>query len=649
MATRDMADEHGLRAGDGFSGPWWAFPVMRDALWAGVVIAVTLGLSHLAGLRALEPFGYAAAAVLGGRHFVLEGLRELREGEVGIEILMTAAAIGAALLNLWDEAAILVFLYATAEALEEYTYARTRSAIRALLDLAPKEARVLREGQEITIPAETLAPGDLFVVRPGEAIATDGVVQEGSSAVDESPVTGESLPVDKRPGSRVFAGTVNAQGALFIKATAAFDDNTLSRVIHLVEEAQERKGRFQRFFERFSRRYSPSVLGAAALLLVVPPLFGQPFLPWALRAVVLLVAAAPCALVMSTPVAVAAGIGIAGRSGVLIKGGLHLENLGRVRIVAFDKTGTLTLGRPDVTDLLPAPGASAARLLEVAAGVESLSEHPLAEAIVRRAREAKVSFRAADACRAMAGLGMEGRIGGEVAFVGSPALFRGRSISLDPLQTAIDALQSEGKTVVGVGSNQSLLGVLALSDRVRPGAKDVVASLHRMGVKVAMLTGDNARTAEAIGKEVGIDHIHAQLTPEEKVDYIRRMEREVGTAAMVGDGINDAPALAAATVGIAMGVAGTDAAIEAADVALMADDLEKVVYALRLGRTARAISIQNIVFSLLVLSVLIPSALVGAITVVIAVVVHETSELLAVANGLRVARLRPAAVPVREG
>lgn len=639
-----MAHGHGARPGHGveFEGSWWRFPVMREALLSGVIVAITWGLSHLAGFRWLEPPGYALAMVVGGSHFFRESIAALwRERVIGTEMLMSAAAIGAAALGLWDEAAILVFLFATAEAMEEYAYARTRSAIRALLDLAPKEAHVLRAGKEETVPAAALCPGDLCLVRPGEAIPTDGVIREGTSAVDESSVTGESMPVDKKPGDRLFAGTVNRQGALVMEATTSFEDNTLSKIIHMVEEAQEQKGRVQQFIERFGRRYSPGVLAAALLLLLVPPFFGQPFLPWALRAVVLLVAAAPCALVMSTPVAVAAGIGIGGRHGVLIKGGIHLENLGRVRVVAFDKTGTLTEGTPEVTDVVPNAGVRPETLLALAASVERLSEHPIGNAIVRRAQRDQVTLKAAGDFEALTGLGAQARIDGQVALVGSPALFQAQGIALDTAQPALEHLQGQGKTVVAVGADHTFLGLLALRDRIRPGVKEALDTLHRAGVKVAMLTGDNERTAATIGSELGIDHVHAELTPEDKVYYIKRIEAEQGPVAMVGDGINDAPALAAATVGIAMGVAGTDAAIEAADVALMADDLRKVTYAIRLGRVARVISAQNIVFSLLVLSVLIPSALVGATTVVIAVIAHEVSELIAVANGLRVARCRP--------
>jgi len=624
---------------DAFDGSWWQFPVMRDALRAGIIVVITFGLSHVAGIRWLEPFGYILAMLVGANHFVREGIHELlHEREVGIEILMAAAAVGAALLGLWDEAAVLVFLYAAAEALEEYAYARARSAIRSLLDLAPKEARALRQGREVTIPARDLVPGDRFIVRPGEGIPTDGIVEDGTSTIDESSVTGESMVVEKSQGSHVFAGTMNKQGGLTILATASFEDNTLSKIIHLVEEAHERKGRLQHFFERFSRRYSPVVLAGAFLLAVVPPLFGQPFVPWALRAVVLLVAAAPCALVMSTPVAIAAGIGIAGRHGVLVKGGLHLENLGRVRMVALDKTGTLTEGVPEVTDVIPAAGVAEREVLQIAASAERLSEHPLGEAVLRRATQMDLRVEPATESQALTGRGIEARLNGQVVVVGSPALLRERQIGLDAMQADLERLQAQGKTVVGVGKDSTLLGIIALRDRVRPNARDAIRALHGAGVKVAMLTGDNERTARAIAGELGIDHLHADLKPEDKVQYVQRMEREVGPVAMVGDGINDAPALAAATVGIAMGVAGADVAIEAADVALMADDLQKVVYAIRLGHVVRAISVQNIVFSLLVLSVLIPSALLGAITVVIAVAVHEVSELLAVANGLRVAR-----------
>jgi Cd2+/Zn2+-exporting ATPase len=367
---------------NGFDGPWWRYPPLRNALLAGVIAGAGFVLAHLGFVpEVAENVFYWVAIPLGGWHWAREGIEELiEEKEVGIEILMLAATAGSGLLGLWDEAAALVFLYGAAEGTEEYTCAR--ASIRALLDLAPREARVLRDGGEITVPAETLKPGDVFVVRPGEAIPTDGTIKSGASSLDESPVTGESIPADKGPGMKVFAASINKQGALTVEATAVFADNTLSKIIHMVEEAQERKGKAQQWIERFGRRYSPAVLAASGLLLLVPWLLGLAWEEWSLRAVVLLVAAAPCALIMSTPVAMAAGIGAAGKRGILIKGGAHLEHLGMIQVVAFDKTGTLTHGEPVVTDVVTLDGAEQ-ELLAIAAALEYYSEHPLARAIGR--------------------------------------------------------------------------------------------------------------------------------------------------------------------------------------------------------------------------------------------------------------------------
>ncbi|MCL5668985.1 MAG: cation-translocating P-type ATPase, partial [Gammaproteobacteria bacterium] len=505
---------------------------------------------------------------------------------------------------------------------------------RALLDLAPKEAHILRDGKEITVPAETLKPGDRFLVRPGKALPTDGIIRAGQSSLDESPVTGESIPVDKGPGMKVFAGSINRQGALEIEATAALADNTLSKIIHLVEEAQERKGKAQQWIERFGRRYSPAVLVASGLFLLVPWAFDLSWEQWSLRAVVLLVAAAPCALIMSTPIAMAAGIGAAGRRGILIKGGAHLEHLGTIRVVAFDKTGTLTHGEPVVTDVIPLEGDEK-ELLSRAAGLEYFSEHPLAQAIVNKARELGASPAEIRDFEALAGAGAKGLVQGQAWYVGNPTLFEGQGADLSAVQTQVARLQEEGKTVVLVGTAAGICGLLALQDRVRAEAKQAIAALHVLGLRTVMLTGDNARTAQAFARTLGIDDVRADLKPEDKVRAVGQLEREHGAVLMVGDGVNDAPALAAATCGMAMGVAGSDAAIEAADVALMADDLLKVEEALRLGRKARRVSMQNIVFSIAILVAMIPLAVAGILGVAVTVLVHEGSELLAVANGLR--------------
>lgn len=591
---------------------------------------------------------FVAAIPFGGYWWAREGLEELvEEREFGIEILMGVATIGATALGAWEEAAFLVFLYGSAEAVESLTFARTRSAIHALLDLAPKEAHVLRDGAELTIPATELVPGDMFLVRPGEGLTTDGVIRIGRSSLDESPITGESIPVDKVPGDPVFAGTINRQGALTIEATKAFADNTLSAIIHLVEEAQAQKGRAQRFIDRFSRIYSPLVLVGAAVLAAVLIALGDNPTESITRAITVVVAGAPCALVMSTPVAMAAGIGSAGRRGVLIKGGIHLENLGSVQVVALDKTGTLTHGRPVVTDIVPLDGTNEAGLLAAAAGVERLSEHPLARAIVAAASERGVLPSEATEFTALIGAGATARVDSRLVHVGSPDLLSDLGAAASaPSAALLEEMREEGKTVVLVGERPAgatagvrVLGLFAMRDQVRPNAAAAIRELHRLGVRrVVMLSGDHPRTARAVARELGIDDVRAGLKPEDKVAAIRKLEGEHGAVAMIGDGVNDAPALAAATIGIAMGSAGSDAAIEAADVALMADDLEKAGYALRIGRKARLISRQNLVFSLLILAVLIPGAAAGLFTIAIAVTVHEAAELLAVANGLRATR-----------
>lgn len=622
---------------DGFDGPWWRYPVLRNALIAGALAGAGFVLAHLGLISSqVEDVCYLLAIPLGGYHWSREAVEALvRDRVVGIDLLMLAATVGSGILGLWDEAAFLVFLYGSAEGLEEYTYARTRSAIRALLDLAPKEAHVLRNGEELTIPAERLQVGDHFLIRPGETLPTDGIIRTGSSSLDESPITGESIPVDKSPGMKVFAGSLNRHGLLEVEATASFQDNTLAKIIHLVEEAQERKGAAQQWIERFGQRYSPAVLLVALGFLVVPYLLGLPLADWAMRAVVLLVAAAPCALVMSMPVATAAAIGTAGTRGILIKGGVHLEHLGRIRAVAFDKTGTLTYGRPVVTDLIPFTG-SEEELLALAAGMEYGSEHPLARAIVDRARGAEIVPVEVRAFHALMGAGATAVVGDQSWYVGSPDLFQQLGVDLTTIEDHVRALQADGKTVVLVGHQHTLRGLLALQDRVREGAREVIAGLQAMGIRVVMLTGDNARTARSVAQALGIDSYLADLKPEDKVRAVHDLEARYGAVLMVGDGINDAPALAAATCGVAMGAAGTDAAIEAADVALMADDLSKVREALWLGATARRISMENIAFSLLLLAVLIPLAVGGFLSVAFAVLVHEVSELLAVANGLRV-------------
>lgn len=627
---------------EAFEGKWYNYPPLRNALIAGLITGVAFLMAHPYRVipQYIEITFYIIAILLGGYHWTREGLEELiKEYEIGIEILMLAAVAGSAILGMWDEAAFLVFLYGAAEGIEEYTYAKTRGSIRKLLELAPKEATILRNGNETTVQAEDLVIGDIFLVRPGESIPTDGIIEKGQSSINEAPVTGESIPVEKKEGMNVFAGTINQEGALEVKTTAAFKNNTLSKMIHLVEEAQEKKGKAQLFIEKFGNRYTPLVLLTSFLLFVIPLIVGWDFSEWAVRAVVLLVAAAPCALVMSTPIAIAAGIGIAGRNGVLIKGGMCLEDLGKIKVVAFDKTGTLTKGEPVVTDVIALNGDENG-VLEIAYSIERLSEHPLAQAIVNKAKNLSLACREVTNFESLTGSGIKAAFDGELTYIGKPELFKELGFNFEDIRGVIEELTQEGKTVILLGTSEKIQGVIALRDEIRPEAKEIISDLHSMGIKVIMLTGDNQNTARAISKEVGIDEYKADLKPEDKIKTIEKLEQEYGAVAMIGDGVNDAPALARATVGIAMGTAGTDAAIEAADVALMADDMTKVSYAIQLGKRAKKIGLQNIVFSLLILIILIPSALIGIMTVAIAVLFHEVSELLAVANGLRVGLLK---------
>lgn len=633
-----MEDADGTDTGEGqaeWDGPWYRFPPIRNAIIAAVIVAVTIGTGFIASLPEPVEIGlYVVAMVLGGFYWAQEGIEELiDEYAIDIEILMLAATAGAIYFGLWEEAAILALLYGGAEGIEEYTFARTRASIRSLLDLAPEEARLLTNDDTEMVPAQDLDIGDVFRVKPGESIPTDGRVIDGRSTVDQSAVTGESKAVDKREGDQVFAGTVNQEGALDIEATRTFEDNTLSQMIHLVEEAQAEKGQSQLFIERFGGVYSPLVLFVSLGMMGATFVVGLSDV-WARRAIVLLIAAAPCALVMSTPVAIASGIGRAGREGVLIKAGGHLENLGKIGAVAFDKTGTLTQGEPTVTDIEAFLG-SEEELLKQAASVEQYSEHHLAEAILDAAAARGVEPGAAADFNAVTGYGAQATVGEESVYVGKPGLFDRFDHDVRE-RPAVETLQSEGKTVVLVGTPEEIIGVIGLRDEPRPEAATVIQELRAEDVEVVMLTGDNEATAAAIGSELGIDDVRADLKPEAKVEAVRELGGIHGTVAMVGDGINDAPALAQATIGMAMGTAGTDAAIEAADIALMADDLTKVTYTLALGQRARQISRQNIVFSLLVLAVLIPGAVLGLIGIIGAVIAHEGSELLAIGNGLRV-------------
>ena len=648
-SLRDKLDDLGfpVQAGGvppGQPRPWRNPKVLTSAVSG--VLALAAWLVSLGAGESLLFWGLAVAAVLiGGYYFGREALEELVfERRVTIMLLMAVAAVVATAMGEPLEGAVLVFLYSISEAAEGYTEEKTRSAVRALMDLAPKTATVRRDGRDVELPVEEIVPGDIFLVRPGQGVPTDGEVVQGASGVNQAPVTGESMLVEKAVGDVVFAGSINGEGALEVRATRTFADNTISRIIQMVEAAHERKGTSHRWIERFGARYSPAVLLVGLLIATVPPLaFGAVWTEWVTRATVFIVAAAPCALVISVPITLVSTLGTGARQGVLIKGGVYVEELAKVRVVALDKTGTVTRGEPDVTDVVvlkEGAASDARRVLAIAAGVERQSQHPLALAIVRHAAAQGIDPVAVEGFKSLTGAGATAEVEGRPVYVGSPDLFsRQLGIGVAGAEAQIEELQASGKTVVLVGDEAGPWALLAIRDNLRENAARAIAALHRVGVeRVVMLTGDNERTARAIAREAGIDEVHADLKPEDKAVRVRELTRTVGHVAMVGDGVNDAPALAEATVGVAMGAAGTDVALETADVALMADDLEKLVYALTLARRNQAIVRQNLVLSAVVIGALVIGAVTGAFTLPIAVLGHEISEFIVIGNGLRMLR-----------
>ncbi|MCW9045200.1 MAG: heavy metal translocating P-type ATPase [Alphaproteobacteria bacterium] len=621
----------------------WRNPKVVTSAASGLLLLVGWLVGWLTDMEMVSIASYLCAIGLGGYFFGREALEELVfERRIGIELLMLIAAIAATALGQPAEGAMLVFLYSISEAAEGYTEEKTRSAVRTLMALAPKTALVRRDGREIETPVEELGIGDVFIVKPGQSIATDGEVLTGTSSVNQAPVTGESVPVEKKTGDQVFAASINGEGAFEVTVTRTYADNTLSRIIKMVEEAQERRGKSQRFIERFGAWYSPAVLLIGVLVAITLPLVFT--LTWEealMRATVFIVAAAPCALVISVPITMVAALGAAARRGVLIKGGIYLEELAKVQVVALDKTGTLTKGEPEVTDIVLASvwqgeATGEDELLAAAAGIENRSEHPIARAILKRAKDADLNLPEVASFQSLTGAGATAELNGYKVCVGSPQLFEEQlNVNLGTLKGDITRLQNEGKTVILVGTECSPWGLIAVRDNIRPNARKAVAAFYASGVrKVVMLTGDNQLTGEAIGRETGIDEVFANLKPEDKASMVRKFEHVI----MVGDGVNDAPALAEADIGVAMGAAGTDVALETADVALMADDLEKLVYAMSLSARTQTIIRQNLTLSAIIISALIIGSISGSLSLPLVVLAHEVSEFLVIGNGLRMLR-----------
>jgi Cd2+/Zn2+-exporting ATPase len=608
--------------------------LMLSAGWMGRTF---IGLPPLAALAL-----YIGAYLSGGWNVARHAWQSLRIGRFDTDLLMVTAAIGAAILGAWAEGALLLFLFSLGGSLEERALGRARAAIRALADLSPKTALVKRESQEMELPVEHVQLDDAVILRPGVRVPVDGVILSGRGAVDQSPVTGESVPVEKAPGDPVFAGSVNGEAALEVKVTRLAKDSTLARVMKMVEEAQGQRSPTQQTVERFTRVFVPAVLAATALVIVVPPILGVPFRVSFMRAMTLLVAASPCALALSTPASILAGVAQAARNGVLVKGGVHLENLGRVRAIAFDKTGTITHGQSEVTDVIRLPGSNSLAtdedsLLALAAAIESRSAHPLAKAIVRAARTHGLSLPQVAEVESLPGQGLRASVNSRAVMIGSRRLMKEQQVPVPTGAQELEGrLQAAGKTTTLVAVDGQVEGILALADTLRPDALEAIRALRQMGVsKTVILTGDNARVASAIAEQAGVTLVRAELMPEDKVTTIRALRDEFGPTAMVGDGVNDAPALAHATVGIAMGGAGTDVALETADVALMGDDLSRLPFAVGLGRATRAIIRQNLAISLGVIALLTVASLTGLSGMGAAILVHEGSTLLVVTNALR--------------
>ena len=621
-------DERGHDAGE-TPERFWQIREVQAAAVAGVFLAAGL-IASMADADTAAAAAFIVAAIVGGSTFVPDTLRALLRGRLGVGTLMTIAAIGAIALGELGEAASLAFLFSISEALEGYALARTRRGLRSLLTLVPERVTVRRDGIELQIDPADLDVGDVMIVRPGERLATDGIVRSGRSTLDLSAITGESVPIEIEPGITVFAASINGGGVLEVEVTARTTDSSLARIVHIVEEAQERKGHSQRLAERIARPLVPGIMVAAAAIAVLGALFGDPEL-WLGRALVVLVAAAPCAFAISVPVTVVAAVGASARMGALVKGGAALEALAGVRVIAFDKTGTLTRNRPEVVDVVVADGATRDAVLRIAAALEARSEHPLAAAILAAAP----GVPEASDVQAVTGNGLTGIVDGVTARLGKPGF-----VAPGELARTVEALQGEGSTVVLVEHADRLLGAVAVRDELRPEAPAVVASLRRLGVeRVAMLTGDNRRTAQALGTAAGIDEVHAELLPEDKVRIVEQL-RTRGAIAMVGDGINDAPALATADVGLAMGAMGSDVAIEAADVALLGEDLTHLPDVLAHARRAGRIMRQNLLLSGLIIATLIPLAAFGVLGLAAVVATHELAEVVVIANGVRAGRRR---------
>lgn len=624
--------------------PFWKQKENIKVYISVVLLVISWFLGEQYGEEHILPtIGYAASILIGGYSLFIKGFKNLSRLKFDMNTLMTIAILGAAVIGEWGEGAMVVILFAISEALERYSMDKARQSIESLMDIAPKEALIRRGTEEMMVHVEDIQVGDIMIVKPGQKLAMDGTVIKGTSTLNQAAITGESVPVTKTINDEVFAGTLNEEGLLEVKVTKRVEDTTLSKIIHLVEEAQAERAPSQAFVDKFAKYYTPAIVILAALIAVLPPLFGGDWSEWIYQGLAILVVGCPCALVVSTPVAVVTAIGNAAKNGVLIKGGIHLEETGHLKAIAFDKTGTLTKGIPAVTDIVTFDG-NENELLTITAAIENGSKHPLASAIMRKAEENGLNFKGivVEEFQSITGKGVKAQVNNEMYYVGSPNLFEEtlRNGIETSITENITRMQTQGKTVMVLGTEKEILSLIAVADEMRESSKEVISKLNHMGVETVMLTGDNQRTAEAIGKQVGVSDIKADLLPEDKLNFIKKLREKHQSVAMVGDGVNDAPALAASSVGVAMGGAGTDTALETADIALMSDDLSKLPYTIKLSRKALVIIKQNITFSLAIKLVALLLVMPGWLTLWIAIFADMGATLLVTLNSLRLLRVK---------
>ncbi|KAF0819983.1 Cadmium-transporting ATPase [Bacillus sp. ZZV12-4809] len=623
--------------------PFWKQKSNYKVYISSLILVTSWFLSEQYGENHLYPItGYAAAIIIGGYTLFLKGFKNLARLNFDMSTLMTIAIIGAAIIGEWGEGAMVVILFAISEALERFSMEKARQSIESLMDIAPNEALIKRGNEEMRIHVDDIQVGDIMIVKPGEKLAMDGVVIKGTSSLNQAAITGESVPAVKNAGDGVYAGTLNEEGLLEVEVTKLAEDTTIAKIIHLVEEAQAEKAPSQQFVDKFARYYTPAIIVLAFLIAVIPPLFGGNWNEWIYQGLAALVVGCPCALVVSTPVAVVTAIGNAARNGVLIKGGIHLEETGALKSIAFDKTGTLTKGVPAVTDMITI-NENGKQLLQIAAAIEKGSQHPLASAIMKKAEETGADFTGLDTeeFTSITGKGVKATINGVLYYAGSPNLFEELHNGMESnIQKQIADLQTQGKTVMILGTASEILLLIAVADEIRDHSKTVISKLNDMGIKTVMLTGDNQRTALEIGKQAGVSEIKADLLPQDKLAFIKDLRASHQSVAMVGDGVNDAPALAAASVGIAMGGAGTDTALETADIALMSDDLSKLPYTIKLSQKALRIIKQNITFSLGIKAIAILLVIPGWLTLWIAIFADMGATLLVTLNSLRLLKIK---------